>query len=231
VQIVCDGLFDVLWKATAGPGLDQDTNPSFSRTSWLMEPYELIVHNKDEIQRLRSSLNDGDAKQHLDWFLEFLESHQPGAWDKYDEVHSGSCQRVLFEHLWLLYPPRTTVFKVNDEVWRAYVVERCEIVADARTSLRIFAWSLDFNTEGDRLIPYGTTFEVPSFSSERSIRMLELIPEWFILPTKSLREELIKRGKEHWEYRRKPHHKEYTGGAWPRKSQQVWIFHELMAHS
>lgn len=222
VQIVCDNLLEGLRQATGSFDDSPHKNTPFAPASWIMEPFEPIVHNKDRIESYRSSLKNDDVRKHLDWFLGFLELHQPGAWAKCDEVQSGSCQRVLFRHLWLLYPPRTTVFKKDDDVWRAYMVERCETVIDVKEEvLRIHAWFLDFNRAGNRLIPHGTTFEVPSFSSERPIRMLELIPEWFIQPTDSIRQTLINRGKLHWSYRNKPCYQEYRGNLWPQGPHEV----------
>lgn len=222
MQVVCDSLREALQQAATSFEGVQDAETLFSPTSWIMERYELIIHNKAKIEEYCSVLEEGDTKKHLEWFLACLESRQPGVGQKHDEVLSGSCQQILFKDLWVLYPPRTRVFKIDDSGWRAYVVERSETVVDGNiTKLQIYAWFLDFDTMGERLIPHGAIFEVSSYSSERPIRTLELIPEWFIKQMYPLCQMLLERGKQHWGYHGKPFYKEYRGDAWSQAPRDV----------
>lgn len=216
VQILCKDLREILQQALASSQMPQDDETLFSSSSWIMEPYELVFHNKASIEYQASANKGGDAEKHLTMFLDFLEDHQPGAWAKYDEVQSGNCQQILFRHLWMLYPPRTTVFSIDDGAWRAYVVEKSETVPETMsTVLRVHTWFLDFNKSGDRLVPHKEIFDVSSYSSEQSIRMLKLIPKWFMQPKSSFLQKLSDRGEKHWMYGEKPWYKEYTGDAWP----------------
>lgn len=216
VQIVCERLLKMLRTAVSNERQAGNVETTISHKSWIMEPYELIVHNQKRIEQHSSRLEDDIAKKHLELLLRFLEYHQPGAWQKREEVRSGQCQKVLFRHLWLLYPPGTTVFsKDDDDAWRAYKIERSESFTDMnQTSLRVYAWFLDFNKTGNVLVPHKETFEISSFSSELPIRDLRLIPDWFITPTNSPRPELIERGKKYWSYHGAAKYREYKGAAW-----------------
>jgi hypothetical protein len=212
---VCKRLLRVLNDSVASEQQAGNIETSISGNTWIMEPYEVIVHNKKQIEQHSSKLEDGVVKKHFELVLKFLDVQQPGAWQKHDEVYSGQCQQVLFEHLWILYPPGITVFRKDDGAWRAYKIERSETIVDMKPAiLRIYAWFLDFNKTGDVLVPYRETFEISSFCSERLVKDLELIPDWFIRPTDSLCQNLIDRGRQHWGYRNTSCHREYKGDAW-----------------
>ncbi|ETS84636.1 hypothetical protein PFICI_02661 [Pestalotiopsis fici W106-1] len=215
VQIVCGHVLKALRQVVASSEVSPDDEIIISRDSWIMEPYELIVYNKVRIEEHRRETTNDVAKKHLEMLLDFLNTSQLGVCQKFDEVQSHKCQNIRFKHLFLLYTPRTTVFKVDNDAWRAYVIEKSETMVGMKpTSLRIHAWFLDFNNAGDKLIPHRATFEVSQFSSERPIKHLELLPEWFIESQNSPRQELIDRGWKHWSYGKAPSHKEYRGTAW-----------------
>ncbi|KAF3009105.1 hypothetical protein E8E14_009766 [Neopestalotiopsis sp. 37M] len=215
VQIVCGKLLKLINAAVASEQQAGNVETTISHKSWIMEPYDLIVHNQRRIEMHSSTTDDEVAKKHFEILLKFLEDHQPGAWQKREEVRLGQCQQILFKHLWLLYPPGTTVFKKDDDSWRAYKVECTETVVDMKaTILRIQAWFLDFNKTGTVLVPYRETFEISSFSRERPLEDMELIPDWFIRSVDPLNRKLIDRGWQYWNYRKTSFHREYRGDAW-----------------
>ncbi|KAH8199793.1 hypothetical protein TruAng_006016 [Truncatella angustata] len=220
VQVVCEDLCQILERAAIALPWSEENEKLFSPSSWITEPFEVIVHNRSEIVKHHSELDDGDAKKHLGWFLERLEAHQPGLWQKQDEILSGSCRQVLFEHLWLLYPPGSTVFSIDDSAWRAYIIERTETVTlEHAAILQIHVCYLDFDGTGRRLIPHRTVIEVTSYTSERKMSALRLKPEWYIERTTPLIvANLVKRGNEYSGLGGKPHYREYEGDAWPKAS-------------
>lgn len=232
VQVVCEDLRQALQQAVANLPWSEVSKKLFSPSSWITEPFEVIVHNKSMILQHHLELEDGDAKKHLEWFLERLEAHQPGLWQKQDELLSGSCQQVLFKHLWLLYPPGSTVFSIDDGAWRAYVIDRSETVVRGNAALlHIHAYFLDFDETGQRLIPHRAMIEVTPYASERQVSALRWKPEWFIEQTARLvLTKLVEQGNEYFSYGGKPSYKEYDGDAWTNTSHDVsettkFLFH------
>lgn len=232
MQVVCKDLRQILQQAvtTLSPG--EESDQLFSPSSWIAEPFELVVHNRREIVKRHSELEDGDAKKHLEWFLERLEAHQPSLWQKQDEILSGSCRQILFKHLWLLYPPGSTVFSVDGGAWRAYIIERCEtVIRENAAILQIHVCYLDFDGTGRRLIPHRTTIEVTPYASERQVSALRLKPEWHVEQTTSLVAKLIKRGDEYFGFGGEPRYMEYKGDAWSKTSHDVTKTLELSAYA
>ncbi|KAF3009108.1 hypothetical protein E8E14_009906 [Neopestalotiopsis sp. 37M] len=219
VQVVSAGVREVLKEAATGFLGVQDTEKLFSATSWIAEPYEPIVHNRTAIERRRSEISDPKTKRNLDSLLGHLDSRQPGLSQKHAEIESGNCQKVLFHHALLLYPPGRKVYRNDDGQMRAYVIGRTEMITRKKNAiLQIQAWYLDFDSFGRNLVPHPEIFELPHYASERMISELELKPDWFMKKDTFLDDRLIARGLKHWDFREKRHYKEYQGDMWPKAS-------------
>ncbi|KAK6077366.1 ATPase [Seiridium cupressi] len=192
VQVVCEDLCQILQRAATALPWGEENEKLFSPSSWITEPFEVIVHNRSEIVKHHSELKNGDAKKHLGWFLERLGAHQPGS----------------------------TVFSIDDGAWRAYIIERSEtVISENAAVLQIHACYLDFDWTGRRLLPHRTMVEVTSYTSERKMSALKLKPEWYIEQTTPLIvANLIQRGNEYFGLRGEPHYREYEGDAWPKTS-------------
>ncbi|KAI1381356.1 P-loop containing nucleoside triphosphate hydrolase protein [Hypoxylon crocopeplum] len=182
------------------------------------EPYELFFHNRKKIlQEGREDTNE-HIREHVLALFNFIQKKSPLAWEKLDEIEGRRCYEIAFKDLWLLYPPGETVFNRDDGAWRAYKVDRVEIYSGSNSeTMSIHCWFLDFDKTGKWLVPQVKVFCVPSYSSERPIRNLDVIPHWCC---GGLGEKLIERGKIYWSYRGDVFHKRYDGDAWLRTSQE-----------
>lgn len=60
------------------------------------EPYELIFHNREKI------LQAGRANKYIREILNKVKKLCPLAWEKLDEIEEKTCDKITFEHLWLL---------------------------------------------------------------------------------------------------------------------------------
>lgn len=169
--------------------------------------------------KLEAGHADNHIKEHLQALTKFAKETSPLTWEKQDEIDQRRCYKITFSDLWLLYPPGATVFDRGDGAWRAYKVDRVETYTESHPGkMLIYCWFLDFDKTGQWLVPHVKVFHVNSYSSERLIENLEVLPSWYC---PSIENKLIERGQSYWSYGRKVSYKQYDGYAWPRTSQEV----------
>jgi hypothetical protein len=202
----------------------------------LDEPYESLFYNRKRLQ----SVDEGYARQrHIKLLLEFMKEEHSSTWHKLDEIEEERCGQISFEHLWLLYPPKSTVFKKDGGGWRAYRIERVEVPTHSKLdALRILGYYLDFDRTGQWLVPKLEVLSIHPYSCDRPIANLEVVPDEYIsriCNRNDLGRKLIERGSEYWCYKGQPVYKEYKGDAWPNISHNASIssvtwntFHLLM---
>ena len=143
----------------------------------------------------------------------------PLAWEKLDEIEKKACDKIAFEHLWLLYLPGKTVFSKDAGQWGAYKVYRAEIPCGSSSDMMlVHCCFLDFDKTGKWLVPQPKVFRVPLYPSERPIRDLDIIPDWCY---PDLGEKLIQRGKKFSAFRKEVSYKQYCGDEWPKASEEV----------
>ncbi|KAI0887043.1 P-loop containing nucleoside triphosphate hydrolase protein [Annulohypoxylon maeteangense] len=182
------------------------------------EPYKPIFYIRKKFLQGRHGAMDGHSREHIQPLFDFVRRKSRLVWEKLNQIDERICYDIAFKELWLLYPPGETVLNKDDGAWRAYKVDRVEINSDSSSAdMTIHCWFLDFDKTGKWLVPHSKVFYVHSYSSERPIGVLDVIPEWYC---EELGAKLVERGKKYWEYGRVVSHKRYDGDAWPRTSQE-----------
>ncbi|KAI0890999.1 P-loop containing nucleoside triphosphate hydrolase protein [Annulohypoxylon nitens] len=188
--------------------------PKFS----INEPYELIFYNKNKISQVQREDMDCHVREHMQALFSFIQKKSPLTWEKLNEIDERRCCEIAFKDLWLLYPPGRTVFNWDDGAWRAYKVDRVEIMSESTSEkMLVHCFFLDFDKTGKWLVPQAKTFHISPYSSERPIKSLDVIPDWYY---DKLGESLIERGQLYWNYGRGVFYKRYDGDAWPRVSKE-----------
>ncbi|KAI0479763.1 P-loop containing nucleoside triphosphate hydrolase protein [Xylaria cf. heliscus] len=222
LRIICPLLNRVLRQASSNPPSVLQEDDSFSPTLTIVEPYELLFHNRKRISQVaEEGANREHTIRHVKLLLDFIRHERPSTWEKLNELDSGNCRKIAFEDIWLIYPPGITVFAKDPGGWRAYKVERVESSSNSSGDVMlIHCLYLDLNTTGKWLTPRREVLTVRGYSSELPIGDLEVVPHWHFQRENSLSEKLTERGKKFWEYSRNVNHKEYYGQAWPRSSRQ-----------
>ena len=188
----------------------------FSPQASINEPYHLIFYHWEKIE----SHAHEDAKA----LLSFVKESCPDTFEKFQELQMGTCTNIPFEDLWLLYRPGTTILKRDDSGWRAHKVEKVEFQSNlSADAMLIYAHYLDFDSSGRWLVPHLEVLTVPSYSGERAIGNLEVVPEWYFqkYPNKNLLKSLVERGKTYESYRSKVSYQDYNGDAWSRTPRKV----------
>ncbi|OTA88686.1 hypothetical protein M434DRAFT_14903 [Hypoxylon sp. CO27-5] len=182
------------------------------------EPYELLFYNRRRLLEAEPNDTDGHIKKHVQALFNFIQKKSPLAWEKLNEIEGETCYEIAFKDLWLLYPPGRTVFSSEDGAWRAYKIDRVEIYSESKSDeILIHCCFLDFDKTGKWLVPQVKVFHVPSYSSERLIKNLNVIPDWCYA---GLGEKLIERGKIYRNYGHEVFYRRYDGDAWPRTSEE-----------
>ncbi|KAI1089256.1 P-loop containing nucleoside triphosphate hydrolase protein [Rostrohypoxylon terebratum] len=216
LEIVCPNLNE-LFRAITDPLIKYQGASRLPRFI-VNEPYELIFHIRKKILQSQHQDTDDHSKDHVQALFDFIQKKSPVAWEKLDEINDGRCYDIAFKELWLLYPPGETVFNRDEGEWRSYKVDRIEINSELNPeSLVIHCWFLDFDKTGKWLVPQMKAFCVPSYSSERPIKTLDVIPHWCC---DKLSQKLIERGNDYWKYGHVVSYKQYDGDAWPRAPQE-----------
>ncbi|KAM0818064.1 putative AAA+ ATPase domain-containing protein [Seiridium cardinale] len=223
LKIKCPSLLKVLETATLDfPGISHQKQ-LFSNTTSIDEPYQLIFYNWNKIQEVGQRSPIRTANEHVQLLLEFVKSEHPFAWEKLDDLASHRCREIIFDDLWLIYPPGTTVYRKDNDDWRAYKVERVEsgnrASSDATT---IYAYYIDFDGAGKYLIPQLEVLKITPYPLKRYIQNLEVVPDWAIHNQFALEGKLIERGITYCEYgRNEVSYCEYKGDAWPGASTAI----------
>ncbi|KAI1411767.1 P-loop containing nucleoside triphosphate hydrolase protein [Hypoxylon sp. FL1857] len=216
LEIICPDLNEFL-RNLAGSPMTCQGDGRLSRFS-VNEPYELIFHNRRKLLEVEHDYADGHIRGHVQDLFNFIQKMRPLAWEKIGEIEERTCYEIAFKDLWLLYPPGSTVFNKDDGTWRAYRVNRVEIHPESDSEkILIHCCFLDFDKTGKWLVPQAKVFNVPSYSLERPIRHLDVIPDWCCV---ELSKSLVERGQTYWSYGRKVFHRRYNGNAWPKTSNE-----------
>ncbi|KAI3320347.1 hypothetical protein HD806DRAFT_242322 [Xylariaceae sp. AK1471] len=219
LRIICPLLQGVLKRASVNSLSAFQREELFSPASTIIEPYEWLFHNRKKIMQAAREDTAKHTSSHVDLLLEFIKKERPTTWEKLDELDLGECRKISFGDLWLIYPAGATVFAKDNGEWRAYKVERTELSCRSGTdAMLIHCLYLDLKTTGQWLTPQQEVLTVHSYSLERTIGDLEVVPDWHF-GCSGLSEKLIEQGKKFWNCSRKVNYKEYHGHAWPRSSR------------
>lgn len=219
---VDESLVNAVSETSALPTDNPVYDGMFVSATQIRAPYEPLFYSRKMIlQATKTGVEE--TQKHAQRLLTFMEQELAATWAKSVEIDEGGCEKIAFEHLWLLYSPGETVFRKAGGEWRAYKVARVETGAHPGLDpIQIFAYYLGFDTTGRSLVPHLELLRVDSYLSERPVGSLEVVPEWYIEKhMESLSGDLRARGRTYWEYRRKPFYKEHRGNAWPAISNNV----------
>ncbi|KAI0965880.1 P-loop containing nucleoside triphosphate hydrolase protein [Xylaria arbuscula] len=220
LRIICPLLIGALRRASANSLGDYKKEDRPAHELTIREPYEWIFHNWNRISQAAREDEEEHTSIHAELLLKFVKAERPSTWEKLVELDSRICEEIAFDDLWLIYNIGTTVFAKDDGGWRAYKVERTESSSRSNNdSMSVHCLYLDWESNGRWLTPQHEIFTIQSYTSERSIADLQLVPEWYFQEPDNLKRQLVERGVSFWEQSSKVNYREYSGNAWPLSSQ------------
>ena len=143
---------------------------------------------------------------------------------KLSEIDEGRCQRVTWPQILLLYRVGTTIFSAKDKETRAFVV--CELGGGTKSSTpgrfepwSIHCWSIDH--DGQVFVQRYHDISIPQYSGQREVTKLEFIPSGYVKDEVQIRQRLLERGREFWNYTSGCHHREYAGDKFTARRKKV----------
>lgn len=185
------------------------------RLTSIHEPYMLLFQNRKKLVEAANKA-EGEKREHLKCLLDFLKTERPTTWETLNQLEKGTCERISFQDIWLLYPSSTTVYRKYDGHWRAYKAENVHVrYLPQWDTLYIGSYSLDFNDKGTMLTPKPERLQVLPFVGDRSIIDLEVIPQSHFNNIGRSSEDIKARGQKFWGFHGEPAYRQYVGSAWP----------------
>ncbi len=187
---------------------DADLNVA-NDTLRLTEPFMVLYHNWEALKKISlagessKGIHVDEVTVHTKVILNYLSDEFVETSHKADDLESQTPSGLTtYADLWLLYPPGTVVYAIQNGEYEAFVVtsargmkkrQRSLSNRNTHTRLDLTCWSIDYDGEA-----YGrvwSTHCLSPFQGTREINSLELIPERFLRNAASVKETLISRGK------------------------------------
>lgn len=205
--------FDLLrWEDTVGD------------TVTFSEPYMMLFTHRSE---MNDSLHRKDipeeTKSHVRLLLQFLREEMPRTAAKLDEIEAGTCKKIIFQDLWLLYVPNTPVYiAVNNEDRQMVVYSRNVPEKNLKGQwgvLSLYCWSAKY--QGDRLTRDFYPWVIQPFTGEKALHNLDLVPMQYLRNQAAVREKLISRGNRYFELNQGSALQDYHGDKFPRVFKDV----------
>jgi AAA+ superfamily predicted ATPase len=200
--------FDLLrWEESAGD------------TVTFSEPYMMLFTHRSEMNQ---SLNRTDipeeTKSHLKLLLRFLREEMPRTSAKLDEIEAGSCKKITFQDLWLLYTPNTPVYLAVDAKDRQMVVYSRNVpeknVKGQWGVLSLYCWSAQY--QGEKLVRIFSQRVIQPFTGEKALHHLDLVPMQYLPDHDAVRARLIARGHRYVVLNKTAALQDYHGDVFPR---------------
>jgi hypothetical protein len=209
--------FDLLrWEDTVG------------NTVTFSEPYMMLFTYRSQMNDslLREDITE-EAKNHVRLLLQFLREELPRTSAKLDEIEAGTCKKIGFQDLWLLYVPNTPVFiAVNNEDREMVIYSRNVPEKNVKGQwgvLSLYCWSAKY--QGNHLTRDFYPWVIQPYTGEKAIRHLDLVPMQYFPNQAAVRERLISRGNRYFELNQGAVLQDYHGDKFPRVFKDVsWIF-------
>jgi hypothetical protein len=207
--------FDLLrWEDTVGD------------TVTFSEPYMMLFTYRSE---LNDSLQRHDipqeTKDHVCLLLRFLREEMPRTSAKLDEIKAGTCKKIAFQDLWLLYPPNTPVYIAVQREDRQMVVYSRSLpeknLKGQWSVLSLYCWSAKY--EGAHLHRDFYPWVIQPYSGEKALDHLDLVPMQYKPNQEAVRSRLIARGNRYFELNRGPALQDYHGDKFPRVFKDVSV--------
>ena len=185
----------------------------------LYEPFMFLFHNRQQLRSLAEDTADATlAKEPAKLILDFMQNDFADISQKMDDIESENpCGSITFPNIWMLYPPGTIVYSIENGEREAFVVDSIRGVQKRRpgfighyshTRLDITCWSINYDGE-----IYGrvwSTHCILPFNGTKDISALDLVPERFLPEAESVKSALLVRGKQFWALQGQKY-LEYTG--------------------
>lgn len=158
------------------------------------------------------------TKDHVRLLLQFLRDEMPRTSAKLDEIDAGTCRKITFQDLWLLYPPNTPVYvAVNGEDRQMVVYSRNAPEKNIKGHwgvLSLYCWSSKY--QGHKLTRDFYPWVIQPFTGEKAVHNLDLVPMQYIPDRQAVQQRLIARGNRYFELNRGPVLQDYHGSKFPR---------------
>jgi hypothetical protein len=181
------------------------------------EPYMLLFHYWNDIVSLRDA-SDGDKEKQLEFLLSSLEHECPTIARVAKDLACNPIKTIVFEALWLLYRPGTTVFSRREGPLRAYIVESVsggtKLAKGSFAPLKLSLRSSTAASAGKGCVQTYSTGVVDAFAAEAKIEGLTYVPAGFLPDEDEERRKLIDRGTTYVKLMEKPQVMEYKGNEW-----------------
>ena len=185
----------------------------------LYEPFMVLFHNRQQLRSLaEDTAGSTPAKEPARLILDFMQSEFADISQKMDDVESQNPSgSITFPNIWMLYPPGTIVYLIENGEREAFVVESIRgaqrrrpgfIGRHSHTRLDVTCWSINY--DGEIFGRVWSTHCILPFHGTKDISALDLVPERFLPEAESVKSALLVRGKEFWSLQGQKY-LEYTG--------------------
>ena len=185
----------------------------------LYEPFMVLFHNRQQLRSLAEDTSDSTpAKEPAKLILDFMQYEFADISQKLDDVESANPSgSITFPNMWMLYPPGTIVYSIENGEREAFVIDSIRGVQRRRpsfigsyshTRLDITCWAINYDGE-----IYGrvwSTHCILPFHGSKDISTLDLVPEKYLPEAESVKSALLVRGKQFWALQGQKY-LEYTG--------------------
>ena len=201
-------------------------DPEFNALRWqeseeqggsFAEPYTMFFTFRHKLlEKACATVVDDLAQSHLKLLLEFLKREKPDTWQKLDEIEAGTCKKISFADLWLLYPPGTPVYSVNeDRQMIVYARNAPDRTAKGQHGvMNLTCWSAKY--QAGVLVRDFSTHSIQPFLGEEPMRELKLVPLPYHGKRRETQSRLKARGKRYYELNQGHLLQDYFGTAFPR---------------
>ena len=212
--------FDLLrWEDTVGD------------TVTFSEPYMMLYTHRAEMNQALEKTDIPEAtKNHVRLLLQFLRDEMPRTSAKLDEIEAGTCKKISFQDLWLLYPPNTPVYtSANGEDRQMVVYSRNVPEKNLKGQwgvLSLYCWSAIYKSETLSRDFY--PWVVQPFTGEKLIEHLDLVPVQYLPNREQVSARLIARGHKYYELNHAAVLQDYHGDKFPRVFKDVGALRALI---
>lgn len=187
----------------------------FSVKPRIHEPYSLLFRNQQRLQEVGKRV-EGEVGTHHRLLIGFVKQRLPTTWKTLNDIENGRCRTIEFKDVWLLYKPGITVYRKDEDGWRAFKVDFVDIHHLPNIGqLRINAYYLDFDPTGHNLVPFLSVLLLSPYIGYRNISNLDIIPATHFSDRERVKEALLKSGRKLWGCHGSASYREYKGNAWP----------------
>ncbi|KAI0381093.1 hypothetical protein F5Y04DRAFT_281067 [Hypomontagnella monticulosa] len=210
-----------------GPSGDDADEQKVEKHSY---PYRELYYHRQELLDYKNQTDgiranhtkayNAECNKHIDALLDYLENEPTIQIKALEARWAKKVPTTTFAGFWLLMKPGSDVYVWENGQLNAYVVDTVSggvqhfFTSQWSNNVRgytIRVWNLIY--DGKVIKRWSKNVFVPVFDNERNITSLPVFPTkfWDILDDEKRRKELIKRGRNMFEFAKGPAFLEYTG--------------------